>query len=409
MRPAKTARRNDIDALRVLAFGLLILYHVGMFYVSWDWHVKSRYEFDWLEPAMSMVNQWRMPLIFMISGLAVNFLLGEGDRRRLGYRSFAWQRIVRLGVPLLFGMLVIVPPQAYFEALENGAIEPGYLAFLWRYFTFQAWPEGAFAGSDYGLTWNHLWYLPYLLTYSLLLIPVAAFLNGPGRALRQRLCRLRGVGLWLLPILPLMAWGQWIFPHFPYIRHDLITDGYAHALFGTFYLYGFVIGRDAGLWRELAALRWYTLAVALVTYVLLMAYREVLPDEPGALADTAFMAVIYLNRWTWLLLVLGWGHRLLNREFAWLPYARAAVYPWYVLHQTITVVAGYALTRLALGPVVEPLLVLAATFGGCALLHHFVVRRIGRFGLLFGYTAAVSADSQRAAAIEMAAVEPRSG
>lgn len=382
----ETGRRHDIDALRVLAFGLLILYHVGMFYVSWDWHVKSRYEFGWLEPAMVLVNQWRMPLIFLISGLAVTLMLGEGDSRRIGFGAFTLQRVVRLAVPLAFGMLVIVPPQAYFQALENGAIEPGYLAFLWRYFTFQPWPAGAFDGSDYGITWNHLWYLPYLLAYTLALMPIAGYLNGPGRILRTRLRRLRGLGLWLLPVLPLLAWGQWVYPHFPYISHDLISDGYAHAMYGTFFLYGFLIGRDAGLWQEFARLRWHTFATALLTYALLMVYREILPDDPDALTSIANMALIYFNRWTWLLTVLGWGHRWLNREFRWLPYARSAVYPWYVLHQTITVATGYGLARMALGPVAEPVLLLTATFGGCAVIHHFLVRRMGRFGLLLGYT-----------------------
>ena len=33
-------RRHDLYWLRVIAFGLLVLYHVGMDYVTWDWHVK---------------------------------------------------------------------------------------------------------------------------------------------------------------------------------------------------------------------------------------------------------------------------------------------------------------------------------------------------------------------------------
>jgi hypothetical protein len=41
---------------------------------------------------------------------------------------------------------------------------------------------------------------------------------------------------------------------------------------------------------------------------------------------------------------------------------------------------------MALGPVAELVLLLAATFGGCAVIHHFLVRRMGRFGLLLGYT-----------------------
>lgn len=40
MTPLPT-RRYDLDWLRIIAFGLLIFYHIGMFYVSWDFHVKS--------------------------------------------------------------------------------------------------------------------------------------------------------------------------------------------------------------------------------------------------------------------------------------------------------------------------------------------------------------------------------
>ena len=38
-----TQRRYDLDWLRIGAFALLIFYHVGMYYVTWDWHVKSRH------------------------------------------------------------------------------------------------------------------------------------------------------------------------------------------------------------------------------------------------------------------------------------------------------------------------------------------------------------------------------
>ncbi len=367
-------RRHDIDALRAIAFGLLILYHVGMFYVSWGWHVKSAHEARWLEPVMVLVNQWRMPLIFLVSGLAVNFLLGEDKPRRMGYGAFAWLRVRRLALPLLFGMAVIVPPQSYYEALRNGAAEPGYLAFLWDYFTFRPWPDGAFAGSDPGITWNHLWYLPYLLTYTLALIPIAAFLDGPGRRLRQVFRALRGSGLVLVPVAWLMPIGLWVFPVFPYISHDLLTDGYAHAMFGSFFLFGYLIGRDPGLWAAMARMRWVTLPLALVTYAALMAARTIVPADPPVAQEAAQIFVIYLNRWTWILVVLGWAHRLLNRPMGWLTYANRAVYPWYILHQSVTVVAGVWLTRLGVGPVAEPVLLIGATIAGCAATM-FVVER----------------------------------
>ena len=53
-----THRRHDIDALRALAFALLILYHLAMYYVAeWEWHVKSPDTYYWLQPVMLVVNR----------------------------------------------------------------------------------------------------------------------------------------------------------------------------------------------------------------------------------------------------------------------------------------------------------------------------------------------------------------
>ena len=372
-------RRHDIDALRVFAFALLILYHVGMFYVSWDWHVKSQYQSTSLELLMQIVNQWRMPLIFLISGLAVHFLLDK-----ISPAKFAWRRIHRLGLPLLFGMLIIVPPQAYIEALSNGAFEGSYLEFLKAYFTFQPWPEGAFAGWEFGITWNHLWYLPYLLVYTLVGLPVFIWLRNRGAGITRRLRSLRGVWLILLPIVPLFIAGWFIFPHFPYISHSLIDDWYAHAMYGTIFMYGFLIGRDQGIWDELGRMRWLTLGLAIVAFPTLQWAGRWAGDDPSTLQGVVLFFTVYLNRWLWLMAILGWGFTLLNKPFRWLPYATEAVYPWYILHQTITVVAGFQLSKLALGGVVEPVLLVAITIGGCLVLHEFAVRRISWLRPLFG-------------------------
>jgi len=69
-RPAASARRYDLDWLRIFAFGLLILYHVGMYYVSWDWHVKSPFASTTLEPLMMLSSPWRLALLFFVSGCA---------------------------------------------------------------------------------------------------------------------------------------------------------------------------------------------------------------------------------------------------------------------------------------------------------------------------------------------------
>lgn len=379
---ADPGRRHDIDALRVFAFGLLILYHVGMFYVlDWDYHVKSDYQAKWLQLPMLLSNQWRMPLIFLISGLAVNFIWGKYHPA-----IFALRRSWRLFVPLIFGMAVIIAPQNYYEALSNSAIERGFLDFFGQYLSGQDFPPQAYDGDDTpGWTWNHLWYLPYLLSYTLLLIPIAMFMDGLGKRVRKAIRHVRGVWLIVLPIGPLILYGNLIFPNFPYISHAFSDDWYAHAMYFTFFLYGYLIGRDAGVWAELQRLRKLTFRLAVVSFMIFYALKsDLTPDNIFTWRVQLEMVVTYLNRWLWIITILGWGRQLLNRPFHWLPYATEAVYPWYILHQTIILTVGYELSQLQLGAVMESALVLIATFAGCLLIHEFLVRRIAWLRMLFG-------------------------
>jgi hypothetical protein len=157
-------RRHDLDWVRVLAFGVLVLYHVGMYYVSWDWHVKSPQAGPTLEPFMLLSSPWRLGLLFLVSGAATAFLL---QRRPSGFLS---TRSVRLLVPLLFGMLVVVVPQAYYEVVEKlpGGYQDGYGAFYVRYLA----ADGGFCREGNCLTlptWNHLWFVAYLWVYTLVL------------------------------------------------------------------------------------------------------------------------------------------------------------------------------------------------------------------------------------------------
>jgi hypothetical protein len=374
-------RRHDVDALRVLAFGLLILYHVGMFYVAgWGWHVKSSYQAEWLQPLMLLTNQWRMPLIFLVSGLAVSFVWDKYPSTRLVGR-----RAKRLLIPLVFGMAFIVAPQCYYEALNKGIIEPGFLRFMGEYLTFRDFPGEAWGGEEQIVwTWNHLWYLPYLFFYTLLLVPVGSILAGPGRAIWRQFRGLRGAWIVLIPILPLMLYFNVVFPSFPGITHAFFDDWYAHAMYFTFFLYGFLVSRDEGFWRELTRIRKVTLTLAVVFFGLYMVSGDFLPDESSRWQNQVSALITYLNRWLWICAALGWGHCLLNKPMRWLPYATEAVYPWYILHQTIIIVVGYNLSQRQLGPVVEPALVLIATLGGCFILHEFLIRRVGFLRPLFG-------------------------
>ena len=369
-------RRHDIDALRALAFALVILYHVGMYYVAgWHWHLKSPHAAEWLQLPMRALNLWRMDLVFLVSGLALGFL-----RRGQGAGALLRQRSVRLLLPLAFGMAVVVPYQPYAQAVATGSIAPGFADFLVRYYSGGPWPRGAFDGAEFGVTWNHLWYLAYLWVYTLLLVALLPLLeSGPGQRLQQAFLALRGWRLVLLPALPLLAASLLLAPRFP-PTHDLFRDFWLHAVYFTVFLYGWWIGVDAGWWEAVRRLRRPLAGLALAGvagYGLLRA---------GGAAPAAARLLGDLALWTTLLAILGWSFEKLNRPWRWLGWANESVYPWYVLHQTVLIGLVVALAPLALGPVLEPALLVAGTVAGCWGLTA-LVRRSRWLRPLFGLKA----------------------
>lgn len=371
-------RRHDLDALRVLAFLLLIAYHCAMLYVAeWDWHLKSTHLAEWLQWPMLAMNRWRMALLFLISGLAIGLYQPARHPGR-----FAWDRTWRLLPPLLFGMFVVVSVQAYCQGVVNGTVRPGYLEFLWRYWQVKPWPEGGFDGAEYGITWNHLWYLAYLWPYSLLLTALLPLLeSAPGRRLQAAFGGLRGWALVLLPALPLVLYLNVLLPRFE-PTNDFIHDGFQHAQFFTVFLYGYLLARARGFWDEIVRLR-RPLALGAAAMCVLYVGLVKSGVEFGEPALAAVRSLRGVFVWTTLLALLAWAKHGLDRPFRWLPYASEAVFPWYVIHQSATVVVAYWLVPLQLDAWLEASLVVAGTVAAC-LLGNEIVSRIAWLRPLFG-------------------------
>lgn len=372
-------RRHDLDWLRIIAFGLLIFYHIGMFYVSWGWHVKSVHAGETLEPAMRLLNPWRLALLFFISGLALRFAI---DKAKLG--SFTRQRTLRLLIPILFGMFVIVVPQAYLQLVEAGEFSGGYSAFYLEYLK---------ASTDYSVilpTWNHLWYIVYLMIYTLVLVPMARplanFMTGRGAQITQKIFggRFGVLGVMLIPVLPYLIYRVFLDPYFP-TTHDVINDWANHAHSFTMLLTGFILAKDKAFWGAVERAFKPALTTAISLGVILnftwMNWDAVAADEAW-LWPARFAKIIYA--WVCILTLLGAAQKWLNRPSEILSYMTEAIFPWYILHQTITVVAGYTLTRQGLSFGSEFILVTLATFAGCALLHELIIRRTNWIRPLFG-------------------------
>ena len=75
-------RRYDIDWLRVIAIGLLILYHIGFVFLPWGvfiGFIQNAEPLDHIWEPMSMLNIWRIPLLFFVSGMGVSFAIRKRD------------------------------------------------------------------------------------------------------------------------------------------------------------------------------------------------------------------------------------------------------------------------------------------------------------------------------------------
>jgi hypothetical protein len=241
-------RRYDLDWLRILVFGLLILYHTGMFYVeNWGWHAKSLYQSQFLENIMLIVEPWRMPVLWLIAGIAIRFIMAKVSVVR-----FITLRSFRLLLPLLFGILVVVPPQLYVEMSYGGEINMNYWQFLLAFFSsnsdvFLQHQSGIWPHIDV----NHLWFIRSLWQYSLILLCLIPLLNMQwvNRATTWLVNR-HGVLAIVLSTVPLFI-----------IQMNWDMETVRYPLGFTLMVYGYLIGWNSVFWRRIFCLllRFYRL------------------------------------------------------------------------------------------------------------------------------------------------------
>lgn len=365
-------RRHDLDWLRVIVFALLILYHVGMFFVPWGFHIKNNVIYDGIKWPMLFVNQWRLPILFVISGMGTFYALSKRNGRQ-----FAMERIKRLFLPLLVGILFIVPPQVYFERLDKGQFEGSY---------FDFWPSEAFLGiyPEGNFSWHHLWFLPYLLLFSLILTPVFLYLRNNPQASMVRWIRSlvsKPMGLFWL-ILPLYLWESFLEPFFP-STHALWGDWFNVVNYLTLFFYGFLlISVGDVFWKTVEENRRKYLYLGIVGFSLMIGLRLIWEDSMLIHFTEAIFKVFSL--WAWILTLFGYAAAYLNHPSRSLTYSNEAVYPFYILHQTFTIGIGFYLMDLDWGFWPKFMIMVVGTFGGSWLIYEWGIRRWVWIRPLFG-------------------------
>lgn len=380
--PQSVERRLDLDWIRLAAFGLLILYHVGMLYVSWGFHVKSGHRLRELEALMLLLNPWRMALLFLVSGAATRFMLGTTE-----VTAFARRRSERLLIPLAFGMLVVVPPQSWAEVVEKLGFSGSYPQFWLRHYL--AFDQGFCPIADGRRacivlpTWNHLWFVAYLWLYSMALTGLLALAPGLADRGQRLLERLPGALLLIGPAALLGLNRLLLFPAFP-PRHIVVGDWYQHVLYGSAFLFGFLAARSPTLAQRMERLRWLALALAVAAFLAMLWLRA---QPPGDLQRLARPLVYGLDQWCWIVAILGFARRHLSGcDRPVRRYLVDAVFCFYLVHQTAIILAAHWLKPFALPARQEAALVIAITALSCAASYE-IARRIGWLRPLFGIAA----------------------
>lgn len=316
-------RRHDIDALRVMCFGTLIIYHTSLIYGTRTWHLNTDEPSRLVDLIHIASHPWRMSLLFFISGLVTTALL----KKKTVY-EIRRARTRQLLLPFLFGVLVLVQPQIYFSKLQS-APDLSYWDFLKTY-------------PDHGLPLEHVWFLAYLWIYifiwSILLPRIEAYRANISSAFASVL---KGANLFLVPIAFLACLRICLYPIFG--ESLVITnDFYAHILYFSMFLAGSLLMNERRFWDEIDRQRWISLGLSVCSLGVLATVALALPREQRPDELVFVLRVIRsIFQWSVIIAMLAFAARLVNRPNRVVTYLNRSIMTYYVLHQTVIVIAAY--------------------------------------------------------------------
>lgn len=368
-------RRIDLDWLRIIAFGLLIFYHVGCFYFAWPWHANSKYASWSIAPLLQLTTPWRLLLLFVISGVATRFMI---DKMSTG--DFLASRSTRLLIPLAFGMLVIVPPQTYVFLIEQAGYRHSFSSFYVPAIT----GTGNWVVDGYHVLtpeWAHLWFLPYLFAFTLLTLAIGPWLKSrPASAFTWFT---RGPWIFVAPVAFIAAANALIGP-ISVDRHVFIGDWRNVLVFGSAMVLGYSLAKHEPFFVAAERHRYIALAIAVGAYCtiqILWAFGKY--EHMGYRYYLLFALLKPMQGWAVVLAAFGFARRYLRRDGPVRRYLTHAIFPYYIIHQTTIVVAGHWLTGMNLPAHIEATSLIIITIASCVIGYE-IVRRVWLLRPLFG-------------------------
>ncbi len=352
--PPLASRRHDVDALRVVALLLLVLYHAGICFQPWAWLVgfpQARRPLDAIAAPMALLNVFRIPLLFFVAGVGVRFAV-----RARGPAALLGERARRILLPFVFGGLALVP--AHVAVLQ------------WLRKAPLAWEPGP----------GHLWFLGNLFVYVVVFLPLIAW--GRRAADGPRVARLRAAVAqrpWLLLVaaVPHAAEALLLPAGDYYAMYALTWHGF--VLGAVLFAQGFLLALlDDAFWQAVRALRWPCLWLATG-----FGMARVVADGAPHWREGVESVL-------WLHAVVGFGSQHLDRPVAVVRYLAGAVLPVYMLHMAPLYLACAWILPLRWSPWLQFAAVVGITFAACFGVYELVLRRVRWLQPLFGMAPARS-------------------
>jgi glucan biosynthesis protein C len=368
-RDNKSERQYYIDWLRICLIISVFLFHIGMIFNTWPWHIKNDLQYGgFLKQTMTFLHYWRMPLLFMLSGAGTYFALGI---RTSG--QYLFERFKRLVIPLAVGIVTLVPVQVY---IERASQYESLLAYYPHMFN-GIYPSGNFS-------WHHLWFIAYLFVVSLFISPFLQFLrSGSFARFTHWIERIVTKPLALnIFILPLLLSQILLRPFFETQTNDLVNDWASMTYYIIFFLAGFILLPVRNITEAMRKYRlWYLAEVIVITIVMFK-----MPDMAGSnvLGNIIEEGSSIILAWSCAVTAIGFAKQFLNRDSILRKLANEAIYPFYLLHQPVIVVIGYYIIQWDIAVIWKAVIVLFSSFTVTATLYWFLIRPFNPLRIFFG-------------------------
>jgi len=377
-------RMYALDWLRIGSIIFALLFHSAAFFTAAGWIVKNSTVDPILDILAGFIIQWNMPLTFVVSGASAWLAL-----QRRTPRQFVSSKVLRLLLPLVFGILVLAPPQVYLERLTHHQFSGSFFAWLPRYF------DGLYGfGGNFAWMGMHLWYLLVLLFWTYVTLPLCLdLINGRAAKLAAFFAR---PGMVFLLIIPLTIFETLIKPGS--FLAELRMGGYSPFIYVFFYLAGFLIPAHEALPKALARQWWVGLLLGIVIPAVVLATGLDFNDRPYLSLRSALIFLLReANAVCWVVAVIGGGLKFLTFRNRFLDRASEAVLPFYMLHQTVLLIIGYFVIQWPWPNLAKFATVALATAAVNVLIYLTLIRpfRLGRF--LFGMRQPRPSAAQKAA------------